>query len=149
MLRRLLDEFAQYVPSHRTDPAEDPRLTSLTDREREILVAVNLCLEGLLQPFQRELYHNAARAQRDMGSAMLGRHCWIDEERHLAWTDAFLRLAVESEPANRAVIDGWHEIHAPAAHAALDALAAGFPFDGAAEAAAVARTELTKRLEGI
>jgi DNA-binding NarL/FixJ family response regulator len=40
LTRRLLDEFAQYVPSHTTDPLEDPRLTSLTDREREILVAV-------------------------------------------------------------------------------------------------------------
>jgi DNA-binding NarL/FixJ family response regulator len=40
LTRRLLDEFAQYVPSHRTDPSEDPRLTSLTDLEREILVAV-------------------------------------------------------------------------------------------------------------
>ncbi|WP_328778402.1 response regulator transcription factor [Streptomyces canus] len=40
LTRRLLDEFAQYVPSHRTHPSEDPRLTSLTDREREILVAV-------------------------------------------------------------------------------------------------------------
>jgi DNA-binding NarL/FixJ family response regulator len=40
LTRRLLDEFAQYVPSHRTEPSEDPRLTSLTDREREILVAV-------------------------------------------------------------------------------------------------------------
>ncbi|MEU1554671.1 response regulator transcription factor [Streptomyces scabiei] len=40
LTRRLLEEYAQYVPSHRTAPAEDPRLTSLTDREREILVAV-------------------------------------------------------------------------------------------------------------
>ena len=40
LTRRLLEEYAQYVPSHRTDPSEDPRLTSLTDREREILVAV-------------------------------------------------------------------------------------------------------------
>ncbi|MFE2212932.1 response regulator [Streptomyces canus] len=40
LTRRLLDEFAQYVPSHRTDPSEDPRLTALTDREREILVAI-------------------------------------------------------------------------------------------------------------
>ncbi|MFF3377243.1 response regulator [Streptomyces sp. NPDC002680] len=40
LTRRLLDEFAQYAPSHRTDPSEDPRLTSLTDRERQILVAV-------------------------------------------------------------------------------------------------------------
>ncbi|HEY4411137.1 MAG TPA: hypothetical protein VGO87_14760, partial [Acidimicrobiia bacterium] len=67
----------------------------------------------------------------------------------LAWTDAFLRLVVEAEPANRAVIGEWHETHAPAAHAALDALAAGWALPGAAEAAAVARTELTKRLEGI
>lgn len=40
LTRRLLDEFAQYVPAHRSDTAEDPRLTSLTDREREILVAI-------------------------------------------------------------------------------------------------------------
>ena len=40
LTRRILDEYAQYVPSHRTGPSEDPRLTSLTDREREILVAV-------------------------------------------------------------------------------------------------------------
>ncbi|MGW1271351.1 response regulator [Streptomyces sp. NPDC002491] len=40
LTRRLLDEFAQYVPAHRGDSAEDPRLASLTDREREILVAV-------------------------------------------------------------------------------------------------------------
>lgn len=31
LTRRLLDEFAQYVPSHRTDPSEGLRLTSLTD----------------------------------------------------------------------------------------------------------------------
>jgi hypothetical protein len=115
----------------------------------EVVVAVNLCLEGLLQPFQRELYLNGALAHHDMATAMLGRHCWVDEERHLAWTDALLRLVVEAEPANRAVIAQWHEVHAPAAHAALDALATGFPLPGAAEAAAVARTELTKRLEGI
>src|SRR3954467_5824342 len=40
LTRRLLDAFAHHVPSHRTDTAEDPRLTSLTDRERESLVAV-------------------------------------------------------------------------------------------------------------
>lgn len=40
LTRRLLDEFAQYVPAQRGDAAEDPRLGSLTDREREILVAV-------------------------------------------------------------------------------------------------------------
>ncbi|MGQ4360558.1 response regulator [Streptomyces sp. SAS_272] len=40
LTRRLLEEYARYVPAHRADPAEDPGLASLTDREREILVAV-------------------------------------------------------------------------------------------------------------
>ncbi|MGW3646224.1 response regulator [Streptomyces sp. NPDC000878] len=40
LTRRLLDEYAQYAPSHRSDSAEDPRPGSLTDREREILVAI-------------------------------------------------------------------------------------------------------------
>jgi Methane/Phenol/Toluene Hydroxylase len=115
----------------------------------EVVVAVNVCLEGLLQPFQRELYLKGGRDQRDMGTAMLGRHCWVDEERHLNWTEAFLRLVIEAEPANREIVHGWYERHAPAAQEALDAIAAGFPFGGAAdEAAEIARTELTKRLEG-
>jgi phenol hydroxylase P1 protein len=115
----------------------------------EVIVAVNVCLEGLLQPFQRELYLGGGRRERDLATAMLGRHCWVDEERHLAWTEAFLRLVVDAEPANRAVVADWYETHAPAAHAALDALAAGFPFGGSSEQAAeVARAELTKLLEG-
>ncbi|MGW2614913.1 response regulator [Streptomyces sp. NPDC001500] len=40
LTRRLLEEYARYVPAHRADRAEDPALGSLTDREREILVAV-------------------------------------------------------------------------------------------------------------
>lgn len=116
----------------------------------EAIVAVNLCLEGLLQPFQRELYLGGGREQRDMTTAMFGRHCWVDEERHLAWTDSFLRLAMEAEPANRDVVAGWSEAHLPAAAEALCALSGGFPFDGAAEAAAaVARTELTLRLDNL
>jgi hypothetical protein len=121
---------------------------TLTDWS-EVIVAVNICLEGLLQPFQRELYLAGGRGERDMGTAMLGRHCWIDEERHLGWSEAFLRLAIEAEPANRPIIQAWYDTHAPAAHAALDAIVAGFPFGGAAYMAAeIARTELTKRVEG-
>ncbi|MDX3242342.1 hypothetical protein PV408_11100 [Streptomyces sp. ME18-1-4] len=40
LTRRLLEECARYVPAHRADSVEDPGLASLTDREREILVAV-------------------------------------------------------------------------------------------------------------
>lgn len=38
--RRIVDEYAEHVPAGRSDASEDPRLTSLTDREREILVAI-------------------------------------------------------------------------------------------------------------
>jgi DNA-binding NarL/FixJ family response regulator len=43
LTRRLLDEYAHHLPRRAVDPvdaAEDPRLGSLTDREREILVAI-------------------------------------------------------------------------------------------------------------
>jgi hypothetical protein len=40
LTHRLLEEYARYVPAHRADSVEDPGLASLTDREREILVAV-------------------------------------------------------------------------------------------------------------
>ena len=40
LTRRLLDEFAQHIPRRTGDSIQDPRLSSLTDREREILVAI-------------------------------------------------------------------------------------------------------------
>ncbi|MFG2944484.1 response regulator [Streptomyces adustus] len=40
LTRRILDEYARYVPGSRGDQGEDPRLASLTEREREILVAI-------------------------------------------------------------------------------------------------------------
>ncbi|MCA1845522.1 MAG: hypothetical protein LC792_20475, partial [Actinobacteria bacterium] len=81
----------------------------------EVIVAVNVCLEGLLQPFQRELYRSASQPQGDVGTAMLGQHCWADEDRHLGWTEAFLHLVIGSDATNRAVVSGWYETHAPAA----------------------------------
>lgn len=116
----------------------------------EVIVAVDLVLEALLQPFQRELLLGAARSQREMATAMLGSHCWTDEERHIGWAEAFIRLALESDPANRDVVQKWCDAHTPAAVEALDALAAGFSFGGAAEAAVgMARTEWSQRIEGL
>ncbi|MFF7981158.1 response regulator [Streptomyces sp. NPDC007901] len=40
LTRRLLHEFAHLVPPPAGDPAESPGLSSLTEREREILVAI-------------------------------------------------------------------------------------------------------------
>ncbi|MFD8303605.1 response regulator [Streptomyces sp. NPDC059690] len=40
LTRRILDEYARHRPVRPGDPAEDPRLSTLTEREREILEAV-------------------------------------------------------------------------------------------------------------
>jgi DNA-binding NarL/FixJ family response regulator len=40
LTRRLLDAYARHVPGARGDAEEDARLASLTEREREILVAI-------------------------------------------------------------------------------------------------------------
>lgn len=40
LTRRILDEYARHVPARRGDPGEDPQVASLTEREREILVAI-------------------------------------------------------------------------------------------------------------
>jgi DNA-binding NarL/FixJ family response regulator len=40
LTRRLLDTFAQQLATAPTDPRADPRLSTLTDREYEILVAI-------------------------------------------------------------------------------------------------------------
>lgn len=114
----------------------------------EVIIAVNLCLEGLLQPFQRELWVGASRRQGDLATAMLAQQCWTDEARHLGWTEAFLRFVVDADAANAAVLQQWIDAHAAAGSEALEALVAGFPFGGAAEeAAAVARTEQASRIK--
>ncbi|MEU7423215.1 response regulator transcription factor [Streptomyces sp. NPDC040750] len=40
LTRRILDEYARHVPAKRGDAGKDPRLAALTEREREILVAI-------------------------------------------------------------------------------------------------------------
>lgn len=40
LTRRILDEYARHMSVSRGDAGEDPRLASLTEREREILVAI-------------------------------------------------------------------------------------------------------------
>ncbi|MFC8519722.1 response regulator [Streptomyces sp. NPDC057257] len=40
LTRRILDEYARHVPARRGSSGEDPRVASLTEREREILVAI-------------------------------------------------------------------------------------------------------------
>jgi len=115
----------------------------------QVIVAVNLALAGLFEPFLRELYVHGGRANADFTTAALGSHFAKDAGRAVAWTDAFVKQC-GSDEANQKVIADWLDRYLPAAAAAMDALVAAYPTGGvAARAAAGARAELRARLERI
>ncbi len=115
----------------------------------QVIIATNLSLASLLEPFLRELYIQGGRAQGDFGTAALGTHLGKDFVRQVAWTDAFLTQCAADE-ANATVIADWLDMWMPRAAAAMDALVAAYPVGGtAARAAATARGEAKARLEKI
>lgn len=116
----------------------------------EVIVAAGLLLEGLSQPFLRELCTVGGRTHRDLATACLGAQAWADEERHLDWCEEFARLALAGDRTNQAVLQAWCSEHLAPAADAVAALAAAFPLGGLSAAALdVARTELGKRLDGL
>jgi len=115
----------------------------------EVIVAINLVLAGLLEPFLRELYIKGGRAQGDFTTAALGTHLAKDATRQVAWTDAFLAQCA-ADDANAKVISAWVDRYLPLAAAAIDAVVEAYPLDGIGpRAAAVARTECRARLEKV
>ncbi len=115
----------------------------------EVIVAVNVALLGVMQPFQREVFVRGGRANADFVTAALGAAFGKDGSRHAAWGDAFVKLCLVEE-ANATVISEWLDRYVPAAVAALESLAAAFPVGGiAAEALEVAKSELGARLEAL
>lgn len=115
----------------------------------QVIVAVNLALAGLLEPFLRELYVQGGRAHGDFGTAALGTHLGKDATRQVAWTDAFLAQCAADE-ANATVIADWLDKWLPRAAAAVDAIVEAYPVGGvAARAAATARSETRARLDKI
>ena len=115
----------------------------------EVIIATNLALLGMLQPFQRELYVRGGRANGDFVTAALGAAFAKDGARHTAWTDAFVKLT-QIEDANAVVVSDWLDRYVPDSVAAVEALAAAFPVDGvAAEALDIAKSELRARLEAL
>jgi propane monooxygenase small subunit len=115
----------------------------------QVIVAVNLALAGLFEPFLRELYTKGGRANGDFVTAALGSHFAKDAIRAVAWTDAFGKQCAIEE-ANRKVIADWLDRRLPEAARAMDALVAAYPLDGVAvRAAGTARMELRARLERI
>ena len=115
----------------------------------EVVVAVNVALLGLLEPFLREVYVRGGRANNDFVTAALGSTFAKDAKRQVAWTDAFVRFALAEERNDKHLAD-WLDQYLPRASAALDALVAAYPLGGiAAAAAGTARAELRTRLAGL
>jgi hypothetical protein len=141
-LHRVWDEVTAIQPSRRY--LEE----ILTEPDwGQVIVAVNLVLAGVLEPFLRDLYVTGGRAHGDFTTAALGTHLAKDAARAAAWTDALLKQCV-AEEANAKVVAEWVEQYLPAAVAAVDALAAEYPSAGfAAGAAGTGRAELRSRLE--
>jgi hypothetical protein len=115
----------------------------------EVIVATNLVLAGLLEPFLRELYIKGGRAHGDFTTAALGTHLAKDATRQVAWTDAFLSQC-SAEEANAKVISAWVDRYLPIAATAIDALAEAYPLDGLGpRAASIAKAECRARLEKV
>lgn len=115
----------------------------------EIIIAVNLALLGVLQPFLREIYVRGGRASGDFVASAMGATFANDAARQVAWTDAFVNYCA-AEPVNATPLSDWFGNYLPAAVAAMDALVLAFPMDGlAADAATVARGELSDRLDAL
>jgi len=115
----------------------------------EVVVAVNLALGGLLEPFLRELYTRGGRAHGDFTTAALGQHFAKDAGRAVIWTDAFLKQCIEND-GNAKVISEWLDRYIPAAAASIDAIVEAFPTGGvAARARATAGGEARARMEAL
>lgn len=115
----------------------------------EVIVAVNLALLGVLQPFLREMYVRGGRASGDFVASAMGATFARDAGRQVAWTDAFVNYCAVEE-VNATPLSDWLDNYLPAAAAAVDALVVAFPMEGlAADAAAIARAELTDRLDAL
>lgn len=115
----------------------------------EVIVAVNIALLGIMQPFQREVFVRGGRANADFVTAALGAAFGKDGSRHAAWGDAFIKLT-QTEESNATAVSDWLERYVPDAVAAFEALAAALPVGGiAAEALEVAKSELRARLEAL
>lgn len=116
----------------------------------EALIAVNVALDGQLQPFLHRLYQDGGRASGDVVTMGLGDAFEVDTKRHMAANVAAVELALTGNEDNAKVIRGWLEHWGPAAAEAVAALASSHPLDGISAAALDhARDDYAQRLAGI
>jgi phenol hydroxylase P1 protein len=113
----------------------------------EVIVAINLALAGVLEPFLREVYIRGGQTHHDFVTSALGSSIAKDSKRHVQWTDAFVKFCL-AEEGNAAAIGDWLDRFLPAAVSAVEAVASAHPLNGlTAEAVFVARNELRSRLD--
>lgn len=116
----------------------------------EAIVAVNIALDGQLQPFLHRMYQQGGKASGDFVTVGLGDAFEVDTARHMAANRAALELALTGSEVNVKVLRGWLEHWGPAAAEAVAALAGGHPLDGIAQTAlADAKTVHAEFLAGI
>jgi phenol hydroxylase P1 protein len=120
----------------------------LTEKDwAKVVVAMNLALGGVLEPFLKVVYVTGGRNHGDFTTAALGTHLAKDATRAVAWTDAFVAM-VAADESNATVVQHWLDQYVPSAVAAIDSIAAAYPVGGvAATAATTARAELRGRLD--
>lgn len=115
----------------------------------EVIVAVNLALTGVLDPFLREVYIRGGQSHNDFVTSALGSSIAKDSRRHVQWTDAFVKFSL-AEEANATVVGEWLDRYLPPAVGAVEAVAAAHPADGVTAAAlAVAKSEARARLDAL
>lgn len=98
----------------------------------EVIVATDFVLEGLLQRWLHEVYLLGGRRHQDPLAAAVSRAIWVDKQRHLAWSEKFVEMALE-EPADITVVKEWISTYAPQAVDVLAALTDAHPLGGIAE----------------
>jgi len=103
----------------------------------EAFVALNLAVKPALDALFKEAFVELANANGDGLTAALLQESRVDTTRNQAWHVALARYAINANPANRGVIDGWVDKWRPLAERAVAGLADAFP-DPAATRARVA-----------
>lgn len=93
----------------------------------EAFAALNLVVKPALDALLKEAFVDLATSNSDGLTAALLQESRVDTTRSQAWSAALARYALNANPANTLVIDGWVTKWRPLADRAVDGLAAAFP----------------------
>lgn len=100
----------------------------------ESFVALNLVLKPALDALYKQAFAQLAIEAGDRLTAALLAESNVDTVRNQNWHVALVKYAVDANPDNRGVIDGWVDKWRPLADRAVEGLAGAFPDPAAAHA---------------